>query len=151
MKKIEARDQLIDLGVSLKEATRILNRAHVEGISRYGMDYPTLGVKVRYADVNDYRIEKIDGSTDTFVVVYHDGGLTTVNGRVLSNMYDLSDCGRMDDVKAVYAADENNDLVKVRLGTLRRDDDPEPGSIVYATSQIIAGERVVGMVHWSDH
>jgi hypothetical protein len=72
--------------------------------------------------------------------------------REVSNMYDLSDCDYMDDVVGVYAVDENNELVKVRLGETRRDSDPESeNSLYYASSPVFAGQRQVGTINWTDH
>lgn len=90
-----------------------------------------------------------------FIVVWKNGTLGALNGRQVSHMYDLSDCDQMDEVAAVYAVNEDNELVKVVLGDLTRDGDYDPdsrsGSIVYAYSAIMAGTKRVGTVHWTDH
>lgn len=89
-----------------------------------------------------------------FVVVWDNGTMSVKTGPEVSHMYDLSDCDYMDGVKAVYAVNENSELVPVTLGKLDRDPDYNPdsgGSIVYAYSAIMAGTKRVGTVHWSDH
>jgi hypothetical protein len=86
---------------------------------------------------------------EQFVVVFNDNSVAIRDNREISRMYDLSDCDYMDDVAGVYALNESRDLVKVRLGKLI--DDRDPGTIAYGRSQLFAGSRPVGMVHWTDH
>lgn len=88
-----------------------------------------------------------------FVIVWENAKITHHTGSQISNMYDLSDCDRMDGVVGVYAVNENNELVKVKLGPLERDPeyDPDSPGIVYAQSPLFAGTRIAGWVHWTDH
>lgn len=86
-----------------------------------------------------------------FIVVWDNGVVDIKDGRGISNLYDLSDCGHMDGVLAVYALNENNEPVKIRLGELIRGHDESTDTLIYAQSQIFAGKKLVGHVHWSDH
>lgn len=91
------------------------------------------------------------GPTD-FVVVYDNGAVSVKTNDEVSHMYDLSDCDYMEGVAGVYAVNESNELVKVRLGALtRHDSDLDNSTIVYASSDILAGSRRVGSVAWTDH
>lgn len=88
-----------------------------------------------------------------FVIVYDDGHVRAVNEGVISNMYDMADCDAMEEVREVYACDENGRLVPVQVGPQERHDGwVEAGSgIYYATARIKAGKRTVGFVHFTDH
>jgi len=93
-----------------------------------------------------------DSQEKPFIVLYDSGVIAQKSGREISHMYDLSDCDYMDGVKAVYAVSQECELVPVTLGETVKDPDyPETDSIVYAYSTILAGTRVVGHVHWTDH
>lgn len=94
-----------------------------------------------------------DSTIFPFVVVYENGVIAGKTHQEISRMYDLSDCIDPSEtgVVGVYAADENNQLVKVIIGNLIRETDADERSIIYAHSEILAGKRRAGTIHWSDH
>lgn len=87
-----------------------------------------------------------------FVVQWADGSVTSMTEEDVSRMYDLADCGHMDEIRTVLAANEKGALVPVTCGPLQHDPDyPECGGIVYATAVLMAGARQAGIVHFTDH
>ena len=88
-------------------------------------------------------------SMSKFVIVYNDNTVRSVPESAISRMYDLADCDAMDGVRDVYAVDESGKLVPVEIGKQKRFDYWD--GIYFASSEIKAGKRVVGFVHYSDH
>lgn len=92
------------------------------------------------------------GIGHAFVVQWNDGSLSSKAGPEVSYMHDTADCDGMEGVRAIYATDENGNLVIVRTGPPQRDEGfPEDNPVYYARSPLWAGKRVVGHVHHSDH
>lgn len=86
-----------------------------------------------------------------FLILYQDGSMSLKNGPEVSRMYDLADCGHMDDVKDVLAVDEDGDLASVTVEARRWANTDEEYPFYYAYSDILAGKRRVGTVAWTDH
>lgn len=93
-------------------------------------------------------------ATAEFIVIWENGRTTLNSNDEISHMFDLADCNACDGVVAVYAVNDKNELVKIRLGQIDRDPDydPESGDTrIYAQSPIFATNRRVGTVYWTDH
>lgn len=86
-----------------------------------------------------------------YIVVYLNGSVSAKTAQEISHMIDLSDCDACDGVAGIWAVNNNNNLVKIRIGTLTPYDYTEPDSIIYAAAPVYAGTRVVSYIHYSDH
>lgn len=91
--------------------------------------------------------------TNDFILVWNNGLISTLDASQLSHMLDLADCDAAEGVKAIYALNENKELVKIRLGDVSRDPDwhADSSTMVYATMQVFAGSKLVSHVHMTDH
>lgn len=90
--------------------------------------------------------------SEKFVVVFDDKTIALASETRVSNMFDLADCDSMDQVAGIYAADENANLVKVTVGPQTPNPDREYESqLYYGRAPIMAGKRLVGFVHLTNH
>lgn len=90
--------------------------------------------------------------TNEFILVWKHGILSTMDEGQFSRMYDMADCDTMDNVIGVYAVNEENKLVEIKVGALQRyEDDLDESPFYYGVSAVYAGSRRVGTIHYTDH
>ena len=90
-------------------------------------------------------------SLPVFTILWDNGTVSAADGRTVSEMHDLADVDGMEGVRAVYAADQHGDLVKITIGESREINTDEELPFRYAASPIMAGARQVGAVIFTDH
>lgn len=86
-----------------------------------------------------------------FVVLWHDGNVTTTNNSWVSEAYDMADCDYMEGVKQIFAVNEKCELVPITVGESHPINQDQEEPFRYASAPIMAGERQVGCVTLTDH
>lgn len=87
----------------------------------------------------------------SFVVTWADGHVSVKSEKDVSRMYDLADCDAMEDVTGVYALNQDGELVRITLGTMKADAGFPEETFIYGYTPLYAGERLAGYVSWTDH
>jgi hypothetical protein len=85
------------------------------------------------------------------VLVWDDGSVTLSSMADFSYHYDLADCDAMDGVVGMYGVNENNKIVEITVAESVPVNTDQEYPFYYAASAVLAGERRLGSVTYTDH
>ena len=96
--------------------------------------------------------QQLPPDAKVLVVQWDDGHVSAMTVAEVSGLYDLADCGYMDDVTAIYAVGRDRTLRPVRVGKQRRINTHDDVAFRYAAADIVTDDgRIVGQVTYTDH
>jgi hypothetical protein len=107
----------------------------------------------------EYLMRKGDNSVskkNNFVIVWEDTdgdwNLSLASAGEVSDLYDMADCNSMENVKDILAVDPDSlKLVPVRIGSQTPINTDQENPFRYASSPLLAGNKQVGTITWTDH